>query len=147
MTPLAGSQFQAELLAGNTPSNVTYTATTGFDIEGYFFGPTAVIPGVPHGATAWVQIDVWNTASGATFELAQVSGLPDSWWQSSVFGVTTGCSDCPPPSMPGPLSGLGNSPLYLNGVPEPSVFAFAAMTLVFAGTRLGKRSRSFQPWS
>lgn len=141
VTLLSGPQFQAELLAGPTASNMVSIATTPFlegVTAGYYYHDGLAVPNVYYGATAWVRVQVWNTASGATFAQAQASGLPDSWWESSIFPVTTGCPICPPPTLPGPLTGLGNSPVYLNGVPEPTLYTFAGFGFLLAGMRLRK---------
>ena len=131
VTKLSGSQFMAELLAGPNAYSLAAIAMTGFasgSQAGYFFGGEQTISSVAGGATAWVQVDVWNTASGVSFAQAQGSGLPDSWWQSSLFSVQTGNRltgvGFTPPA---PLTGLGTSPLYLNSVPEPSTLSMAAL--------------------
>ena len=127
VTPLSGPQFMAELFAGPSQSSLASIATTGFipSAGGYYNGGTQYINSVLPGTTAWVQVDVWNTASGATFAEAKTSGLPNSWWQSSVFTVITGGGFQGP--MPAILTGLGNSPVYLNSVPEPSMLGFLGL--------------------
>jgi len=129
VTKLSGPQFIAQLLAGPNANNLASIATTGFltgNGAGYFVGGVVAINSVPYGGTAWVQVHVWNTASGATFAQAQASGLPNSWWQSSIFTVQTG-APVPTPSPPGTLTGLGTLPVYLNSVPEPSTFGLAGL--------------------
>jgi len=128
MTALSGSQFIAELLGGPSADNLASIATTGFLTgarAGYFNGGTQTINSVAPQATAWVEIRVWNTTSGALFDQAKASGLPNSWWQSSVFSVVTGGGIQAPP--PGQLTGLGNSPVFLNSVPEPSALGLIAL--------------------
>ena len=130
VTPLSGSQFMAELLAGPSANTLASIATTGFltgSQGGYFNGGYQTIPGVVN-SPAWIQVDVWNTASGSTFDQAKASGLPNSWWQSSVFSVMVGGGFQGPP--PAPLTGLGTSPVYLNSVPEPSALALLSCGLV-----------------
>ena len=93
VTKVSGPLFMAELLAGALADNISPVASTAFgtgNSAGYFFAGTQTVSGVLPGTTAWVQVDVWNTASGASFSQAQSSGLPNSWWQSSVFSVETG---------------------------------------------------------
>ena len=125
LTLLSGSQFMAELLAGSSASNLVSLATTGFrsgNLAGYFCGGEQVVPGVIRGFNAWVEVRVWNTVFGATFARAVTSGLPDSWWDSGLFTVVLGGGDVNP-TAPGFLTGLGTSPVFLNGsVPEPSTF-------------------------
>ena len=88
VTLLSGPQFMAELLAGPSADNLAFVAATGFLTDtgaGYFNGGTPSISTVFPRDTAWVQVDVWNTASGASFVQARASGLPNSWWQSSIL--------------------------------------------------------------
>lgn len=130
VTLLSGPRYMAELLGGPFATSLASVATTTFltgASAGYFLAGTQTIDSVAPGATAWVQVDVWNTASGTTFNQALASGLLNSWWQSPVFSVMTG-KESVNPSAPGNLTGLGNSPVYLNGVvPEPSTLALAAL--------------------
>ncbi len=131
-TKLSGSQFLAELFAGTSANDLRPIATTGFltaNGAGYFHGGTQTLDFIFPGSTAWVQVDVWNTASGASFTEAKASGLPDSWWASSTFPVRTGGWGMPP-APAAPLTGLGTSPVYLNTVPEPSTFTLAGVGAV-----------------
>lgn len=133
VTKISGSQYLAELLGGPSANSLSHVATTGFltgNGAGYFDGGTVIINSVPPGNTAWVQVDVWNTASGASFDQAKATGLANSWWQSSVFTVIPG-GQIVNPLPPAPLLGLGDSPVYLNGVPEPSCFALTGLGVVF----------------
>ncbi len=137
-TKCTGTQFVAELLGGPNASNLVSVATTGFGTgfaAGYFNGGLQRINSVPPGWTAWVQVDVWNTASGPTFQLAQASGLPNSWWQSSVFPIMLGGAGVPPTPAT-ILTGLGTSPVFLNGaVPEPSPLALCILAGMLATVR------------
>ena len=131
VTKVSGPQFVAELLGGASLNSLVSIATTGFLTDGgagYYTGGAQAVPGVVPGATAWVEVRVWNTVSGSTFLQAQASGLPNSWWQSSAFSLVTGGGFQGP--VPTPLVGLGNSPVYLNSVPEPSVLAFVGLGTV-----------------
>jgi hypothetical protein len=146
VTKLSGAQYLAELLAGPGPSSLGPVATTEFltgNAVGYFDGGTVAVNSVPPGNTAWVQVYVWNMSSGASFAQAQNSGLPNSWWQSSVFdvqtgGQLTGTGTAPP----GPLLGLGTSPVYLNGVPEPATLALTGLGAVSVLLRFLRRTGS-----
>ena len=144
VTKISGSQFMAELLAGPSMDNLASIAMTGFltgNGAGYFNGLAVAIPTVPYGNTAWVQVDVWNTASGVTFGQAKSSGLPNSWWQSPVFTASTSTPDGGVPLPPGYLTGLGTSPVYLNSVPEPSALVLVGCGLVVALFRKGLTTR------
>jgi len=144
VTPLSGPQFMADLLGGPSASNLASIAMTGFLTgagAGYFNGGTVSISSVAPGSTAWVQVDVWNTASGSTFTQAKASGLPNSWWQSSVFTVTTGGGTINP-FPPGALAGLGTSRVYLNSVPEPCTLALAALGASMVLLHVRRRDQS-----
>jgi len=156
VTPLAGLQFQAELLAGPSPTSMVPLAATAFwrgAAAGYYYysvtGGIVVVPNVAPGQYAWVQVEVWNTASGASFDQALASGLPDSWWASSVFSVRTGNEQLGGrPTPPAPLTGLGTAPGYLNTIPEPSTYALASLggaVALFRAFRHPKPNRSRQP--
>ncbi|HVV73530.1 MAG TPA: hypothetical protein VHI52_18800, partial [Verrucomicrobiae bacterium] len=132
ITKCSGSQFMAELMAGPSADSLATIAMTGFLTgtgAGYFDGGTPAIPTVFYGSLAWIQIDVWNTASGSSFAQAKASGLPNSWWQSGVFTAWTS-SPFVTPSPPGEMLGLGTSPVYLNSGPEPSALALVGCGLV-----------------
>jgi hypothetical protein len=142
VTPLSGSQFMAELLAGPTANNLASIATTGFFTgpgAGYFSGGQATINSVSPGATAWIEVRVWNTGSGDSFLQALTSGLPNSWWRWPVFTVATGGGFQGPP--PAPLTGLGTSPVYLNSVPEPTTTALLELGTILAVFRFRRRDR------
>ena len=144
LTRLSGSQFVAQLLAGPSATDLGSVGTTSFLIgnrAGYFYGGVLMVDSVNPGSAAWVQVDVWNTSSGASFVQAQASGQPNSWWQSSVFSVITGRSSVNP-TPPAVLTGLGTSPVFLNGaaVPEPSTIALGLAGAIVALLRLRRPS-------
>ena len=145
VTPLSGIGFMAELLAGPSANNLASIATTGFLTgtgAGYFLGGVSTINDVVPGNVAWVEVRAWNTGSGASFDRAQSSGLPDSWWASPVFAVVTGnIPSGAGPTPPAPLTGLGTSPVFLNSVPEPSTFGLAALGAAVMLFRFRRRHR------
>jgi hypothetical protein len=137
VTKLSGPQYMAELLAGPSVTSLASVATTSFmtgNGAGYFEAGSVAIDSVPPGTTAWVAVEVWNTESGVSFAEAKASSLPNSWWESSVFSVQTEQFNGIP--LPVPLTGLGTSPVYLNGVPEPSTLALAALGAAFLWFRM-----------
>lgn len=146
VTKLFGSQFMAQLFAGPSANSLAAIAMTGFASgaqAGYFFGGEQTINSVAGGALAWVQVDVWNTASGASFSQAKASGISDSWWQSPLFNVQTGnaLGNGGGPTPPAALGGLGTSPVFLNPVPEPSVLTLfcVGFTAIFVRIRRHRR--------
>src|SRR6266404_5706272 len=67
VTKLSGPQFLAELIAGPSVGSLATIATTPFlmgNEAGYFLGSLQTINSVAPGSTAWVAVEVWNTASG-----------------------------------------------------------------------------------
>jgi len=123
-----GPQFMASLFAGPTANSLAFVASTAFlrgADAGYFNGGSQTTS-IPAGSTGWAQVDVWNTASGATFDQAKASGLPNSWWQSSIFLQSTFMGV----NAPAARLQLPDSPAYLNSVPEPSTLALVGLGAV-----------------
>jgi PEP-CTERM motif len=143
VTKLSGPQFRADLFGGPSADTLAFIATTAFltgSGAGYFSGGPQAVSGVAPGDYAWIQVNVWNTASGNTFADARASGLPNSWWQSSVFSVIAG-GETITPTPPAPLTGLGMTPVFLNGIPEPPTMAILGLGLGFlAFGRFKRRS-------
>ena len=146
ITKLSGSQFMAELLGGPSATSIASVATTSFltgNGAGYFSGGVGglqAINTVSPGSMAWVAVEVWNTSSGASFQQAKASGSPNSWWESSEFSVITGGYPTGVgPAPPAAMTGLGNSPVYLNAVPEPSCLALAGLGAIVVLWRIRRR--------
>src|SRR5690242_20721503 len=73
VTKLSGPQYMAELLGGPSADSLASAATTSFftgNGAGYFDGGAVAISGVLPGDIGWVQVEVWNTASGGSFDQA-----------------------------------------------------------------------------
>lgn len=125
-TKASGAGFTAELLAGPNAANLMSVATTGFLTgagAGYFQGGVVTIGSVAPGATAFLQVRVYDTASGS-FPWAQAN--PNGiWGQSSIFSVVTGGAGSPP-STPAALTGLTSFSVGLL-IPEPSTLALATL--------------------
>jgi hypothetical protein len=121
-TRLFGPQYVAEMMAGPSPSNLTSVAQatfvlyqrSGAPLPGYYWGPEADLG---YCGIAYIQINIWNTNAGPTFEAAQASALTNAWAQSAIFTVRPGGYCCEPPCIPSPLYGLTS--LRLNGPIQP----------------------------
>jgi len=121
----------AELLAGPTATSLAPITNTpllsGSHVAGYYLGGEQSIASVPCLGIAFIQIQVWNTATGATFGQAKFSGLANAWAESAVFSVVTGNGPCwgggitAGPIPPATLTGL--TPMSLNAaVPIPLLY-------------------------
>ena len=131
-TKLSGTGYMAALMVGTTDANMTQVAQTGFLTgggAGYFNGGTVTVAGIAGGAAVSVQVDIWNTAAGASFGAAQTAGLggtADAYAQSAILHLNLGDPSATPPGLPAALTGL--SSLKLNpAVPEPSSLALAGL--------------------
>ena len=148
---LSGNQYMVELLASGTspPYSLISVGTTGFFTgtdAGYFDGGTRTINGIPGGATAFVQLRVWNTDYGATFAaVKENSYAPDSWGESVVWSVTLGDPSASPATPPATLCNflgtlqLGVPPLSVPPAPTLSIVA-AAETMVLSWRDYGNLS-------
>lgn len=129
-TRLSGPQYMAEMMAGQTPTNLIAVGQTYFNSwPGYYddgYGET-----IPVGfcGDGFAQINIWNTNAGLTFEAARASGLTNAWAQSSILTVRAGGFCCDPPCVPFPLTGLTS--LTLNGPYSPPKIG---ITLISAET-------------
>ena len=141
-TPLNGPQYMAELLAGPTASSLALIATTPFWTNGYYFDGTQNINSVQGGGIAFIQVNVWNTAPGSTFDQAQASGFGNAWAQSTVFSVQTGNWGVPPTT---PTILLGLTPLSLNaGHPMPAQLSILKANV---GTGSGNNTPALAKWA
>lgn len=142
VTKVSGPDYVAALLAGPTASTLSQAATTPFlsgSSAGYFLngGQQVFIPNIAPGGTAYILIEVWNSANFPNFAAAQSANLPNSWgWSGNgiPFTVTTGNPDGGVPGLPATLIGLTSFNLNA-AVPEPSTLVLtgvgAALMLVF----------------
>jgi hypothetical protein len=142
-TRLDGPTFMAELLGGASAGSLVPIATVGFNPgggAGYFLGGTQIIPGVPGGEVAFIQVRAWNTAAGANYAAAFAAGtggMENAYGISTVFSVATGNPNASPPGTPAALVGLQS--FSLNPIPEPSTFVLAG--LGFASLLLFRRRK------
>jgi hypothetical protein len=142
-TPLNGPQYMAGLMAGPTANSLALIATTPFFTNGYYLGGLQTINSVQGGDIAFIQVDVWNTATGTTFDQAQASGFGNAWAQSSVFTVQTGSNLSVPPIPPTSLFGL--TPLSLNA--GPPIPAQLSMLRQPVGTGTGTNTPAAAQWA
>lgn len=110
--PVGGANYQLELRVVNPqtgkldPSVLSVTATTNEPLRripllagknaGRFFAGTILVPFVPPGAEASVELRAWDRSSGATYEKATLKGF--SMIKVRLGGVGQ------PPSMPGTMT-------------------------------------------
>jgi len=126
VTKLSGTTFQAMLYAGAQTTDATSLSAVGTSIgfrtgsgAGYFqTGVTydRTIASVAPGATATLQMRVWDTTTGATWETASIRGA------SGLINIVTGGAGSPP-SLPANMIGLQSFSL----VPEPSTIALGVL--------------------
>jgi len=135
---LSGADGWVAVLYGSAPGGTA--AAVGAPIPfrtgtgvGYFPGESRIIPGVAENGTASLQVKVFNTALGATFEEVQAKGM-GGWGESAVLpAVATGGGLNPPTAMTGLAAFTAASV-----VPEPSI---AALGLLGAGLLLIRRKK------
>jgi len=127
--PLAGSGYLAEFWGGATTGSLAPLVLFpqgGREIvpflSGGYFIPTAasgnlVVPAVPPGGLAWLQLRAWDARLGATYEETSTRGL-GGYGESPLFFAQGGIPfDLL--GVPAPLIGLQSFSL-LPVVPEPS---------------------------
>jgi hypothetical protein len=118
---LAGTDYLAQLYAGAsgqslTPVGAAIPFRTGV-AAGYFVDPySRVIPGVPVGGTAFVQIRAWKASAGTTFEQAESAGGLHG--ASGTFSVTLGGGLTRPAQLAGLESFSLNSGLHITQQPQ-----------------------------
>ena len=124
----SGTQFAAQLYWGPVgvwdPRLLTTDGVSGspapFLTEnkvGYFVGHSRSISGAPGGSTVSLQVRVWATATGSSWENATTRA------ESNIIQVTLGTLPAPPPNM------VGLSTFQFSAVPEPSSIALGLLGL------------------
>lgn len=103
-----------------TPVPLTHTVNGQ---GGYFYlGRDVLFFNVDCGGIAWLQVRVWDTELGATYEQVAQLGL-GGFGESALFQKQGGAPCRLPPTLPEPLIGLQSFSL----VPEPSVWTLLAL--------------------
>lgn len=150
VTRLAGSRYLAQLYGGPTEDTITAVGDplpfrTGV-AAGYIdnsSGTTRLIPGVPAGGRAFVQVRAWDAEKGSTFEAAAKAGA--ACGTSPLFSVTTGGGLIPPM----PLRGLTSFHLAVRSSPvittQPASITLAmGSTARFEVTAIGSEPLAYQ---
>ncbi|MGC8988920.1 MAG: immunoglobulin domain-containing protein, partial [Verrucomicrobiia bacterium] len=124
VTKLSGAAFLAQLYAGKAadqlvPVGPAVPFETGVAV-GYVCQrfTSRVIPFVAPGEPVFVQMRVWETAFGATYETAVLAGGKTG--ASDVLNVVTGGAGSPP-SLPADLAGLKSFSVKREAVPPTVV--------------------------
>ena len=113
--PLADTNFLAELWGSATPDSLAplLTANTAeprrlfarFSKPGYFSDDTSrVVASVPRAGRAWLQVRVWDSRLGATYEQVAARGIGGFGESPLFYGQGTRCGGVP--CEPGDLTGL-----------------------------------------
>ena len=118
-TPLVGPAFLAQLYAGTSNGEwAAVGAAVPFlagAAPGAFYGGTRHLPSVTAGQPALLQVRVWESGTGTTYELAVANG--SKFGASSVLSVLTGGAG-EPPSPPASLTDLTSFALTTNPSPQ-----------------------------
>jgi len=114
VNPLNGSNYVAQLYGGPSlalirPTGEPRAFGAGFD-AGYFSPATVILPSVPPGSNAVLQVRVWDSDKGSTYEEARFSG--GKFGKSEVFITQTGDE-----VQPANLDGLESFSLQV-GLPQ-----------------------------
>jgi hypothetical protein len=83
---------------------------------------TRTLAGIAGGASVWLQVRVWDSTKGTSFETAQSNGSLVG--QSAAFSITAGGGGSPP-GPPNAMIGMTSFSL----VPEPSTLALLGLGL------------------
>jgi Immunoglobulin I-set domain len=97
-TPLSGSDYVAQLYAGETlallrPVGTPTPFQTGFFNQGFFQSENITLPVVAPGSNAFVQVRAWDATAGASYEEARALG--GKFGRSEVFDIVAGGGDLP----------------------------------------------------
>jgi hypothetical protein len=101
-TRLAGSNFWAQLYAGSDPNHLRPVGRrTNFrsgSLAGYFYAMVLQVPGIPAGELAYLQLRVWDSHFGKSFEEAEANG--GRFGKSNISTLVAHSPDVPfPPEL------------------------------------------------
>ena len=106
---------------------VATTASPGLWLNPTAVGNSRVLDGVPIGATATIQIRVWDSAQFSSFALAHAAG---QFGASCPFNYTVPAAGSPPDAYYlTAFRGIGGSP-FVPCVPEPSTVLIVGLGTV-----------------
>jgi hypothetical protein len=120
---LDAGTWQAQLYAGAAMDALSPVgAAVGFRTgaaAGYITAVERIVPGIAGGSAAWVAMAVWDSADGASYEVA-----------SAAFGkvgmsIPVQITLSSPPATPAPMSGMQAFSVAI--VPEPSTLALGLL--------------------
>jgi hypothetical protein len=138
--PASGGTYVAELLEQTSPGVFAEVPGSICPLNaGFFYGPAAteglVTVNVPPGNPLTYQIEVWNTAFGATYEAAGEVANP-----ASLTGNSETFTEIVNPGLPSPPNtGLNFPSFSIYRIPEPSVWTLGILGAVpFYWTRRRK---------
>ncbi|MCX6922868.1 MAG: immunoglobulin domain-containing protein, partial [Verrucomicrobia bacterium] len=156
-TLLAGNAFRAQLYAGPQGSTESALQAVGVPVAfltgtsaGYVNGGTVTVTGIAAGANAAIQMRVWETAYGTTYEQALAAGSKTG--RSTILTLTLGGGGSPPTpaaSLTGlqPFSLTGgssqNQPPTITSQPQ-SRMNLVGDTATFSVTATGTAPLSYQ---
>lgn len=147
VSPLSGPGFLAQLYAG-LPGSALHPVGAAVPFlptsTGQFFGGTRHIAEVTPGDLAQVQVRVWESGRGTTYESAVANG--SRMGASVAFTVPTGGSG-EPPSPAAPLAGLASFSLSHNPAPQFAVSPGNVTTILGAQVTLSATVTGEAPFS
>jgi hypothetical protein len=142
----AGQTLTIELWAGTSSTSLALAGSTAFaagGTPGAFPGANITLSGIAGGATAWFQVDIYDSASGSY--AAAAASMGHYYGQSSIFTAVTGAtaynsiaSHSPSPGaastwadgtyqVGGSLPGATGAIALLANIPEPSTIAMVGL--------------------
>ncbi|HWV98112.1 MAG TPA: PEP-CTERM sorting domain-containing protein [Candidatus Acidoferrum sp.] len=147
VTKLSGAVWQAGLVAGPSSTSLAQVASAPFFTgggAGYFSGGVVAIPTVAGGATAFIDLTVWDTTLGGTttgasasqalaYALADhagvfaVTGYDYATGSFIPFSLTTGDPNGSPPTSAASLPQQSFNLVWI--VPEPSTLSLTGLGL------------------
>ncbi len=142
-TPLSGAAYLAQLYAGPTEAALEPVGSPvefrDGDGAGYFYSEVRAVPGVVPGQTARVQVRVWKTADGPTFEAAKAA--KGATGVSALLSIVTGNAGSPPTH---PAFLTGHSSFALGTDVAPTSYTLA-LTPSEGGTATATPSQATYP--